>query len=252
MSDHKGGIALRRSPTIKGVRNGKILIRLEDGGISGAGLVLRVVIELITAEIPAPRLVVGADEALIADRMEGGGGGGDTDDGVRPSLPGRPVELPNVEATGEADTAAYAVRTLGHWMPMEREWVLLFDEYVERSVVCVPRVLQLHLPNVSPSVRRDETTRQAHKQREKKKDALIIPSVTLPRQTQQKKTGAHGNVYLEVGGMSRSASSRGGLVKSCGMVSCRELDDLLAPPLPPSDVWLPSRPLRPLTPPETF
>ena len=72
--------------------------------------------------------------------------GGDADDGVGAALARRPVELPDVEAAREADAAADAVGALRHRMPVERQRVVLFDEDVERPVLAVPRVFQLHLP----------------------------------------------------------------------------------------------------------
>lgn len=78
--------------------------------------------------------------------MERGCEGSNTNDGVSATLAGRPIELPDMEATSETDTASDTIRTLSYWMPMKRQWILLFDKDVERTVVCVPRMLQFHFP----------------------------------------------------------------------------------------------------------
>ena len=56
--------------TVKRVGYGEILVRLEDGRVGDAGLVLVVVVELVPAQIPAPRLVVAAHQTLSTERAK--------------------------------------------------------------------------------------------------------------------------------------------------------------------------------------
>ena len=103
--------------------------------------------------------------------------GGDANDGVRSALAGRPVELPNVEATREADPTSNAVCALRDRVPVERERVFLFDEDVERPIVCVPRVLQLHFP--VKSQRGKERKKQMYINR--KQTNNFLPAVTTQK-----------------------------------------------------------------------
>lgn len=137
------------------VGNDEGLVGLEERWVGDARVVFAVVVELVPAEIPAPGGVGAADEALVADGVEGCVGCGDTDDGVRAPLSGRPAHLPGVQALGEADLAAYAVCRLGDGMPVERELVVVLDEYVEGAVLAVPRVLELRLPKGWGHVEKD-------------------------------------------------------------------------------------------------
>ena len=132
--------------TVKRVWHGERLLGLEHCRIRDARLVLRVVVQLVPAEVPAPRLVVAPDEALVADRVERGRLRRDADHRVRAPLAGRPVQLPDVQAAREADPSANAVRALRDRVPVERQRVLFFHEYVQRPIVGVPRVFQLDFP----------------------------------------------------------------------------------------------------------
>ena len=131
--------------TVKRVGDGEILIWFENGRIGGAQLVLRVVKEFVAPKIPAPGLVVGSYKTLVADRVERRLLRCHTDHGMRSTLPCRPVQLPDVQPARETHPASDAVGTLSYRMPVERQRVVLFDEDVQRPVLTVPRVFQLHL-----------------------------------------------------------------------------------------------------------
>lgn len=101
--------------------------------------------EFVASKIPAPGLVVGSYQTLVTDRVERRLLSGHSDDGVRSALPRRPVQLPDVESARETHPTSDAVGTLSNRMPVERQWVVFFDEDVQRAVLAVPRVFQLHL-----------------------------------------------------------------------------------------------------------
>lgn len=88
---------------------------------------------LISSQVPSPALIGGADEALVADGVQGGVRGSDADDGVRAALARRPHHLPAVQPARVAHAAADAVRALRHRMAVERQSVLLLHEDVQRS-----------------------------------------------------------------------------------------------------------------------
>jgi len=67
----------------------------------------------------------------------------DPDDGVRAPVPRIPVDLPDVETSGVAETASDAVGALCHRVPVDRQWIVILDEYIQRSIVGIPRVAQL-------------------------------------------------------------------------------------------------------------
>lgn len=75
---------------------------------------------LISPEVPAPALVGGADEALVADGVERRVRGGHAHHGVRAALPRRPHHLPAVQPARVARPPADAVRALRHRVPVER------------------------------------------------------------------------------------------------------------------------------------
>jgi len=101
--------------------------------------------EFVAPKIPAPGLVVGSYKTLVADRVERRLLRCHTDHGMRSTLPCRPVQLPDVQPARETHPASDAVGTLSYRMPVERQRVVLFDEDVQRPVLTVPRVFQLHL-----------------------------------------------------------------------------------------------------------
>lgn len=96
-------------------------------------------------QIPSPGRLRAAHQALVPDRMQGRLSGRDPDDGVRPPLPRRPAHFPGVQSLRETDLSPYAVGALGDRVPVEGELVVLLDEYVQRTVLRVPAVLQLGL-----------------------------------------------------------------------------------------------------------
>ena len=49
----------------------KCLVVFEIGGVRLARIVLRVVIDFVAAEVPPPRVLIVADEALVADTVNG-------------------------------------------------------------------------------------------------------------------------------------------------------------------------------------
>ena len=236
--------------TVEGVGDGEILIGFENGRIGGAQLVLGVVEEFVASEIPAPGLVVGSHQTLVADGMEGRLLGGHAHDGVRSALPRRPVQLPDVESARETHPTADAVGALSHRVPVERQRVVLLHEDVQRPVLSVPRVFQLHLSARSPQISSHEHQQSASSrldsynplplishlapsQSQSSLNPVSIPPVkwaigTATVRQDRKKEEEEEEVYLDVGGISRRASRREGLVKSCG-ISWRELQDL-APP----------------------
>ena len=123
------------------------LVGLERFGIDWWRLIrrLRVVAGSIAAQVPAPRFAVAADQRLIANAVQRRFVRADADDGVRAPLSRVPLELPQVNALGVAVFGANAVGRLSHRVSMQCERVGLFDEYVERTIVRIPRMQHLGL-----------------------------------------------------------------------------------------------------------
>lgn len=69
---------------------------------------------------------------------------------VCPTLPGGPLDLPHMEASGVAHAAPDAVCALGDWMPVEGHFVILLGEkiaFIPLDVV-VPKLSRIHLPHL--------------------------------------------------------------------------------------------------------
>ena len=75
--------------------------------------------------------------------MKGRLGGRDPDHGVSAALPGGPAQLHHVQSPLVTDPRTDAVGALCHRVPVEREFVVLLHEDVERPVLRVPGVLDL-------------------------------------------------------------------------------------------------------------
>lgn len=113
------------------VRNDERFVRFEQRRVRDARVVFTIVIELVPAQVPAPRRVRAADEALIPDGVQRRLGRRHPDHRVSPALPRRPANFPRVQPLREADLSAYAVRRLRHRVPVEGEFVVVLDEYVQ-------------------------------------------------------------------------------------------------------------------------
>ncbi|KAL0592948.1 hypothetical protein AAY473_037189 [Plecturocebus cupreus] len=120
------------------------LIRPQEGRVGHARPVLAIVVEAATAQVPAPRLGVTAHQRCVAHGVQGSPGRGHANHSVGAALPGRPVDLPGVQAAGVAHLATDAVGALGHRVPVEGETVVVLDEDVQRAVLGVPCVPQLY------------------------------------------------------------------------------------------------------------
>lgn len=120
------------------------LVGPQEGRVGHAGPVLAVVVEAAAAQVPAPRLGVTAHQRRVAHGVQGSTGRGHTNYSVGAALPSWPVDLPGVQAAGVAHLAADAVGALSHGVPVEGEPVVILDEDVERAVLGVPRMPQLH------------------------------------------------------------------------------------------------------------
>ena len=127
------------------VGHDEALVGAEQAGVRLSRLAARVVVQLVAAEVPAPRLAGAADQRLVADAVERGVARRHADDGVRAALARAPVHLPRVQAARVADAAADAVGALSDRVPVERQLVVVLHEDVQRAVVAVPRVLRLHV-----------------------------------------------------------------------------------------------------------
>jgi len=110
--------------------------RVDQKRVASAQLAL--VDQIIFGQIPAPAVLVGADERDVAVALERRVLGGDADDGDRAQR-AVPLDLPGVAAVLEADLAADGVRALRDWVAVQREAVAL-DEDVLGAVVGVPGV----------------------------------------------------------------------------------------------------------------
>ena len=84
-------------------------------------------VEFIPTEIPAPALLVVADEALVADAVKWRVRRRDADDGVGAPLLRTPAQLPHVHALRVADLPPYAVRALRHRMSVKRQFVVFLQ-----------------------------------------------------------------------------------------------------------------------------
>ena len=112
------------------------------GGIVALGEVsidLSVVQQAIVNQVPAPALVVAAQQSHVALALHGGTLGGDADHchGAQGPLP---PHLPGVPALREANLGARAIRALGDGVAVESEAVLL-HVHVPRTVVGTQSVL---------------------------------------------------------------------------------------------------------------
>ncbi len=118
----------------------KRLVRGETGGVDHSRAVVAVVIGLVPAQVPAPRLLVVPNEGLVAHAMQRRVAGRHADHGVRAALLRRPGQLEKMKAPLVADPGTDAVCRLGHRVAMEGERVLILYVDVERAVVGVPGV----------------------------------------------------------------------------------------------------------------
>ena len=113
------------------------------GGVIQQGVValtVAVVAQVIVDEVPAPALVVAAQQRYVAGLLERRRACADSNDSGRPQR-SLPPHLPAVSARTEARLAASAVRTLRHRVAVYRESVALHVD-VPRTVVNVPRVIE--------------------------------------------------------------------------------------------------------------
>lgn len=85
---------------------------------------LSIVQQVVVDQVPAPALIVAAQQGHVALTLHGRPLGGDADDGHR-AKGAFPPDLPGVPAFREADLAARAVRALGDGVPVKSEAVLL-------------------------------------------------------------------------------------------------------------------------------
>lgn len=96
--------------------------------------------QVIVHQVPAPTLVVAAQQGHVALALHGGALGGDADDshGAQRALP---PHLPGVPALAEADLGARPVRALRDGVAVQREAVLL-DVDVPRAVIGAEGVVE--------------------------------------------------------------------------------------------------------------
>lgn len=100
---------------------------------------LPVVQQVVVDQVPAPALIVAAQQSHVALALHGRPLGGDADDGHRAER-AFPPDLPGVPTFREADLATCAVRALGDGVPVESEAVLL-HVHVAGAVVGAQAVL---------------------------------------------------------------------------------------------------------------
>lgn len=122
-----------RSRTKKFIRNNEGLVRFEEGRIRHAVVVLRVMIQFIPTEIPAPTELVVADQTLVANAVEWRVRRCDANYRVRAPLPRTPVEFPYVHAFRVSHFPSYAVRALGDGVSVKRQLVVLLEEQQNRE-----------------------------------------------------------------------------------------------------------------------
>lgn len=101
---------------------------------------LSVVQQVVVDQVPAPALIVAAQQGHIALTLHGRPLGGNADDGHRTER-ALPPDLPGVPAFREADLAACAVRALGDGVPVKSEAVLL-HVHVTGTIVGAQAVLE--------------------------------------------------------------------------------------------------------------
>jgi hypothetical protein len=80
----------------------------------------RIMTNLISSQVPAPALVGGTNETLVADGVQRRVCGRYPDHGVRASLSCWPYHFPTVEPTGVPHSPSNAVCALGNGVPVER------------------------------------------------------------------------------------------------------------------------------------
>lgn len=101
---------------------------------------LPVVQQVVVDQVPAPALIVAAQQSNVALTLHGRPLGGDADDGHR-AEGAFPPDFPGVPAFREADLAAGAICALGDGVPVEGEAVLLYI-HVAGTVVGAQAVLE--------------------------------------------------------------------------------------------------------------
>lgn len=105
-----------------------------------AAVHLSVMQQVIVHQVPAPTLVVAAQQGHVALALHGRAFGGDADDG-HGAQRALPPHLPGVPALAEADLGARPVRALRDGVAVQREAVLL-DVHVPRAVVGAEGVVE--------------------------------------------------------------------------------------------------------------
>lgn len=95
--------------------------------------------QVVVDQVPAPALIVAAQQGHVALTLHGRPLGGDADDGHR-AEGAFPPDLPGVSAFREADLAACAVRALGDGVSVKSEAVLL-HVHVAGAIVGAQAVL---------------------------------------------------------------------------------------------------------------
>lgn len=112
--------SVHRALTQEFVRNNEGLIRLQEGRIRHAVVILRVMVELVPTEVPSPAELVVANQTLITDTVKRRVRSRDSHHGVGAPLPRAPLKLPYVHALGVAHLPSYAICTLRNWVSVKR------------------------------------------------------------------------------------------------------------------------------------
>lgn len=127
------------------VRHLEGLVGAQTLGVGHARLVVAVMVGLVAAQVPAPGLVIVANERLVADRVEGSVDGAHADHSMGASLLGGPGDLKHVQTGVVANLGADTVGGLGHGVTVECHWILILHINVQTPVIRVPGVTDLGL-----------------------------------------------------------------------------------------------------------
>lgn len=127
----------------QGVWNDEGVVWLEERRVAFPRVILAIVVQFTSAQVPAPGLSVASYQGRVAHRVQGGVASCHADHSVRPPLTHGPADLPHMQSPRVANTPPDGVRALRHRVPVKHQLVVVLDEDVKRAVVVIPRVLDL-------------------------------------------------------------------------------------------------------------
>lgn len=127
----------------EGVWNDEGVVRFQECWVALPRVILAVVVQFTSAQVPAPGLSVASYQGCVAHRVKGGVARSHAHHGVRSPLTHGPADLPHMQSSRVANTTPDGVRALRHRVPVKHQLVVVLDEDVERAVVVIPRVLDL-------------------------------------------------------------------------------------------------------------